>query len=61
MKFLKQLMINLALLVGLGIFLYVLYPDMMKGVFDVYGQLFGPVAVVMLVIFALPKRKGKKS
>jgi uncharacterized membrane protein (DUF106 family) len=61
MKFLKQLMINLALLVGLGIFLYVLYPDMMKGVFDVYGQLFGPVAVVMLLVFALPKRKGKRS
>ncbi|MFW5714181.1 MAG: hypothetical protein ACOCYU_05865 [Brevefilum sp.] len=60
MKFLKQLMINLVLLVGLGIFLYVLFPDVMKGVFDVYGQLFGPLAVVMLVVFALPKQKRRK-
>ncbi len=60
MKFIKNLLINLALLVGIGIFLFYLYPDMMKQVFDLYGQLFGPLAIVMLIVFSLPRRKGQR-
>lgn len=59
MRFIKKLLLNLVLLVGMGILLFNLYPDTMKHVYSLYGQLLGPLAVVMLVVRALPDQRTK--
>ena len=58
MNFLKTLLRNLAFLVGIGIVLYILFPDMMSEVFEIYGALFGPLAILLLIGAALPKKKS---
>ena len=59
MRFIKKLLLNLVLLAGMGILLFNLYPDTMKHVVSLYGQLLGPLAVVMLVVRALPDQRTK--
>lgn len=58
--FLKQLLINLVLLLVMGVVLYLIAPDIMGQVFGVYGALFGPLALVMLVVFALPRKSRRR-
>jgi len=46
----------------LGIIIFVLFlisPDMMRQVFQVYGALLGPIAILMLAIFSLPRKSRK--
>ena len=43
MDFLKKLLRNLALLVGIGIVLLILFPSMMSQVYELLGGLFGPL------------------
>jgi len=58
MKFLLKLLRNLAFLVGIGIVLYLLFPEIMADVFQLYGKIFGPLALLVLIVAALPRGKG---
>lgn len=42
MRFLKDLLRNLAILIGILIVIYMIYPDIMRQVFELYGHLFWP-------------------
>lgn len=55
MKFMLKLLRNLAFLVGIGIVLYFIAPDMMSQVFQLYGKIFGPLALLALIVAALPR------
>lgn len=61
MDFLKSFVRNLALLILIGIILLVLFPDIMRQVFGLYGALFGPLAILILIVAALPKRNKKRN
>jgi Mg2+/citrate symporter len=60
MEFLKNFFINLAVLIGIGIVLFVLYPDVMRQMLEVYSALFGPIAMLILIVAALPRRKRSR-
>lgn len=60
MQFLKDYLRNLLFLILLGVALYFLFPDMMRQIFELYGLLFGPLAIVALLVIALPRGKRKK-
>jgi len=57
MGFFKDFLRNILILVAIVVVLFIIYPDMMKQVFQVYGALFGPLAIIMVLVFALPRRK----
>ena len=59
MQFLKNFLKNLGFLVVIGIVLFFVAPDMMRQVFDAFGQLFGPLAIIMIIVAALPSRRTK--
>ena len=61
MSFLKGFLTNLLILVAIGVVLFIAAPDMMKGVFQLYGGLFGPGLVVVLIIVAALPRKRRRS
>ena len=60
MQFLKDLLRNLAILIVIGLVLYFMYPDMMKQVFQLYGLLFGPLVIFIVIVAAFPRRKRSK-
>jgi len=60
MTFLKDLLRNLLILGAIIFVMFIIYPDIMKQVFQVYGALFGPLAIIMLIVFALPRPRRKK-
>ena len=60
MEFLKDLLRNLAFLIAIGIVLYIIAPDMMKQVFQLYGMLFGPIAILLVIVAAVPRKKRSK-
>jgi len=52
---------NLALLVVLGFVIFLLFPDMMKGVLGVYNGLgLLPVMAVLVILAALPRKKRRR-
>lgn len=61
MKFLKNFLINLAGLIGLGVIMYALFPDITKLVIEVsvglseaiFGPRFGPHSGLLFIILAL--------
>jgi len=59
-EFLKDLLRNLAFLIGIGVVLYIIAPDMMRQVFQLYGMLFGPIAILLVIVAALPRKKRGK-
>ncbi len=59
MQFLKNFLKNLGFLVVIGIVLFFVAPDMMRQVFDAFGQLFGPLAIIMIIVAALPSKRTK--
>ena len=59
MQFLKNFLKNLGFLVVIGIVLFFVAPDMMRQVFDAFGQLFGPLAIIMIIVVALPSKRTK--
>jgi len=61
MSFLKRLLINLAFLIGLGILLLVFFPDMMKQVYQMLGELFGPLVILMVIVAALPRKRRSRN
>ncbi|RJP47665.1 MAG: hypothetical protein C4583_16065 [Anaerolineaceae bacterium] len=59
MQFIKDFVRNLVILVVIGMVLFFMFPGMMKQVFELYGILFGPLALVVLIVIALPRAKRK--
>lgn len=59
MQFLKNFLKNLGFLVVIGIVLFFVAPDMMRQVFNAFGQLFGPLAIIMIIVAALPSKRTK--
>ena len=62
MRFLKNLAINLGLLFIIGIVLFIAFPGLMTGIFQLYGGLFGslaiPIILILVVVKALPSRRS---
>lgn len=61
MDYLKRFLINLAILVGFGLIIYIASPKIMGLVFQSIYGLFGPLAFLFLIGAALPARRKKKS
>ena len=59
MQFIKDFVRNLVVLLVIGVVLFFMFPDMMKQVFELYGLMFGPLALIILVVIALPRKKRK--
>ncbi len=57
MQFLKDFLRNLAILIGIGLVVYLIYPDIMKQVYEFFGLLFGPLARITVIVFALPRKR----
>jgi hypothetical protein len=57
MQFIKNFLRNLALLIVISLLLLVLFPDMMRQVFQLYGALFGPIAIIIIMFAALPRKR----
>jgi hypothetical protein len=60
MQFLKDLLRNLAILIVIGLAVYFIYPDIMKQVYEFFGLLFGPLVILIIIVFALPRRRSLK-
>lgn len=60
MQFLRDLLRNLAILFVIGLVVFIMFPDIMKQVGEVYSSLFGPLAILMVIVFALPRRRRSK-
>ena len=59
MRLLMDFLRNLVLLIIIGLVLLFLFPDTMKQVIQIYGALLGPVAILVLIAAALPRKKRK--
>ncbi len=59
MQLLKDLLRNLILLAVLVLILFALMPTTMSQLFDVYGKLFGPVALLFVIVIALPRKRRR--
>jgi hypothetical protein len=60
MSYLGNLLKNLGLLIVIGIVLLMLFPDMIRQVFGLYGQLFGPVLLgLIILVIALPRKRRR--
>jgi tetratricopeptide (TPR) repeat protein len=60
MGFIKDFIRNLVILIAIGVVLFIIAPDMMKQVFQLYGALLGPVAIIAVIVAALPRKKRRK-
>ena len=60
MQFLKDFLKNLTLLIVISVVLLILFPDMMRQVFQLYGALFGPLAIILVMVIALPRKRRHK-
>ena len=60
MQFIKALLRNLALLVLIGLMLFVLFPDIMRQIAQLYGVLFGPVILLVLIGAAIPRKPRRQ-
>lgn len=60
MKFLKNFIRNLLLLIIIGVVLLVAFPDVTNQIFQLYGALFGPLVFLIIIVAALPRR-GRSS
>ena len=60
MLFLKDLPKILAIMIVIGLVIYYMYPDMIKQVFEAYGLIFGPLAILMVIVYAMPRKRRSK-
>lgn len=56
MQFFKIFLRNLLLLFVMGVVLFIFFPDVMNQVFQLYGALFGPLILLIIIVVALPRR-----
>ena len=59
MQFIKDFVRNLIVLLVIGAVLYFMAPDMMRQVYELFGVMFGPLVLIILVVIALPRGKRK--
>ncbi len=59
MEFAKNFLRNLILLGVIGVVLFIVFPDMMSQIFGLYGALFGPGLVLLVIIVAALPRKNQ--
>ena len=59
MRFLKDFLINLFWLFVIGLVLFLVFPDLIGQVYKALGDLFGPLAILMIIVFAMPRRRTK--
>jgi len=60
MQSLKGFLRNLGALLIIGLVFFVLFPDIMKQVFQLYGALLGPFIVLILIAAALPRKRRNR-
>lgn len=60
MSFLKNFLRNLCILIAIGLAMLILFPDLMGQVFQLFGALFGPVVILLLIVAALPNRRKNR-
>lgn len=52
---------NLAMLVALGVVLFIIAPDIMRQIFGLYGGLgILPIFILLVILAALPRRKRRR-
>ena len=51
---------NLGILLLIGLILFIIFPDIMSQVFQVYGLVFTPALIVILIIVAALPRKRRR-
>ncbi|HBH13868.1 MAG TPA: hypothetical protein DDX29_12280 [Clostridiales bacterium] len=61
MTFLKGLLRNLLFLAGLGLIIYLIEPEMVKGAFEAYWQILGPIGLLIIIVAAVPNKKRTKN
>ena len=59
MLFLKDLPKILAIMIIIGLVVYLIYPGMMKQVYEAYGLIFGPLAILMVIVYAMPRKRKR--
>ena len=60
MPFLKNFLRNLFILIAIGLGMLILFPSTMGQVFQLFGALFGPVVILLLIVAALPSRRKNR-
>ena len=60
MQFVKDLLRNLAILIGLGIVMLIFFPDIMTQVYQLFGALFGPLIILIIIVAALPRKSRSR-
>jgi hypothetical protein len=57
MLFIKDFLRNLALLIIISLLLLILFPGIMVQIFQLYGAIFGPLAIIIVLFSALPRKR----
>lgn len=60
MQFIKDFVRNLVILFVMVLILLALFPTMMSQVLQFYSLIFGPLAILMVIVFALPRRRRRR-
>jgi asparagine N-glycosylation enzyme membrane subunit Stt3 len=57
----KDFLRNLGILIIIGIVLFVLFPEIMRGILGLYDGLgILPIFILLVIVSALPKRKRRR-
>jgi cbb3-type cytochrome oxidase subunit 3 len=60
-EIMKAFITNLIVLVIIGVVLFVLFPDIMRGILGLYDGLgILPIFILLVIVSALPKRKRRR-
>lgn len=60
MDFIKDFGRNLFFLIVLGIVLLIFFPDIIQQILNLFGALFGPgLLILMIIVAALPKKSKR--
>ena len=59
MRFLMDFLGNLFWLFVIGLLLILVFPDLIRQVYTALGSLFGPLAILLIIVAAIPRRKSK--
>jgi len=56
---LKNFLRNLILLAVLGVVIYLVAPEMVSGAAEAYWTILGPIGILLIIVFAIPKKKKR--
>lgn len=59
MTFLKNFLRNLFILAVLGLIIYLVAPDIVGEAAEAYLTILGPIGLLFIVVFAIPKKEKK--